>query len=417
MGNQHGNDLAALIVFDQPFYYSGEVVSGSVNFNVNYNHGIRDVAINIVGKETTHWTSKMISSHERGRYEEMYEKKDPLLNNSTLVNHGEKTLFKNYLSLGTLPLNGGQYSFPFRVLLQSNLPSSFEYIDDRFNCSIVYYAECEITKSNNEKYTIYKSFLVRQPNSVFNYNLSMNNSGDISDWCSSKGKASVEAKTTKSNFSWGENASFSVKVDNSNCTLKAESIKLSLTQTLNFKSEGVGYEYLSREICGREEPINCEGNSTKETTITLNLTDLNNPTKNYISKSRNLNYFDNQNDLSSLISSVKGNLISCEYNLNILVKWEGCRCCDAIPPLYFPIIIYPSEFRYNIDMYKPNNWNPQVMNTAGENSNKNNTNSGGMMSGGYDPVTSNSGGMMSGGYDPQANNKGGMMSGGYDPQA
>ena len=137
-----------------------------------------------------------------------------------------------FSNLGSL-FNGGQYTFPFQFLLPQGLPSSFEYITNDVNCSIAYYGELRITRGDGSSVTQYKSFFVRQAVNSLNYSQEKISTGNISDWCSSKGNATFKSGVQDSSYTWGNIAKCYLDIDNSQCQLPVKSVKASLIQKLN----------------------------------------------------------------------------------------------------------------------------------------------------------------------------------------
>lgn len=411
MGNQI--ETGVVIALDKPYFYSGQDVTGAVYVNLAHNHNIREISLNVTGRENTSWlkSTTYLSKTDLQRIDEFEAKEieqGRTVNNRVRKN-GERVVFSLLNSFGSVPFGSGQYSFPFKFYLPAGLPSSFEYIDEVFNCSITYWAECRATKRDGTQQVFKNMFFVRTPKEVFNYPLTQSSFAEVSNWCSNKGKSGFSASINASSFSWLDVAQIKLDFDNTLSQIAITGFSVGLTQKLNFKSNNDDNEFLTRRLTSQIMGLNVNPGEKGSSNIILTLKDDDNVTQKYASESKNNELIQgNSFSIANIISTVKGNLISNEYYIVIDINFEGVQCCSGPGALTFPILIYAKEIDFNLNSLKPNNWNPQVINTSTS------TVPSGGMSGGFDAKGGMSGGM-SGGYD--AGQQGGMaggMSGGYD---
>ena len=258
-------------------------------------------------------------------------------------------------------LTNGQYTIPFQFLLPTGLPSSFEYIDETINCSIVYYGEVKIKKLGGSEIKFTKAFIIRQPTSTFNYPQQQISSGEISNCCSSAGNAAFKVSVNGSGFSWGSMAKFYLEIDNTKCSLAANSAKITLIQKINITNISGDIEYKNKNISHMSIPLFCGPNEIKSQNIDFLLSNIGNPTIMNSNKSNNALLYDDTSITEKLTSTVKGNLIANEYFVSVEVYYYGTRCCDGPQQLSFPIAIYPEELFTNTNQPLPKHWDPQVM--------------------------------------------------------
>jgi hypothetical protein len=189
------------------------------------------------------------------------------------------------------------------------------------------------------------------------------------------------------------------------------------------------------------------------------MTDHRNPTLSHLEKCKHRKYFRDPNHAAKLQASTKSMLIECSYHITASTEFNGCLCCSGYPSIDIPVVIYIPEIYADINSFRPQNWNPQVMpmyqiNIPAEqvgyssnmdmgynnnmNANYNSQNIGmnsyvppqqnnfnnyqqgtGMITTSYEPIqvnyTQQNTGMITTSYEPIQVNNGGMMTGGVEP--
>ena len=181
------------------------------------------------------------------------------------------------------------------------------------------------------------------------------------------------------------------------------------------------------------------------TNLELRMSDNNNPVLRHLDKCNHRHLFRDASQVAKLQATVKSRMIECGYFLRATTEFDGIMCCSGIPTIDIPVLIYIPEVFYDVNQFRPNNWNPQVMpmyqvniptaehlgisdgianvnvNFNG-NTQTNNQSSSAMMQTSFEPIKNNEDNMMiSGGTQPLqmtlnfAANNGGMMSGGTEP--
>ena len=113
---QSTNDYAQIYMqLDRPFYYAGEEIQGTVYLYVLNIFPIDKLMLRIKGLEKTSWET------------EKTETKDNLTQTIQVQHKGKNTVLDATCPLFAFTTLGpGQYSFPFKYRLDSNLPGTFE---------------------------------------------------------------------------------------------------------------------------------------------------------------------------------------------------------------------------------------------------------------------------------------------------
>ena len=110
------------INFEKPLkvFFSGEEVRGQVLMNLSSQKNFRKIKLEIVGRGEVHWTESRTVSRTDS---------DGNRTSETVYDHyrsSEKYFQQEFVLHHGPGLPPGQHVLPFRVLLPSNLPSSFE---------------------------------------------------------------------------------------------------------------------------------------------------------------------------------------------------------------------------------------------------------------------------------------------------
>uniref|UniRef100_A0A2P2ICZ4 Beta-arrestin2 n=1 Tax=Hirondellea gigas TaxID=1518452 RepID=A0A2P2ICZ4_9CRUS len=94
-----------------PVYFSGQQVSGHVYINVSSVTPLKELVVSVKGNSLVNWNERHGKSTYVYRAEEIY------FNTSTIVWNGADYDSK---------MQGGDFKFPFSIVLPGNIPSSFE---------------------------------------------------------------------------------------------------------------------------------------------------------------------------------------------------------------------------------------------------------------------------------------------------
>jgi hypothetical protein len=70
--------------------------------------------------------------------------------------------------------------------------------------------------------------------------------------------------------------------------------------------------------------------------------------------------FQDTSSVGRLQSSVKSQLVECKYYIKVYASYDACVCCFR-PSIEFPVMIYIPDVIKNIQIYRPQVWEPKVM--------------------------------------------------------
>ena len=109
-----------------PIYYSGENLNGSVLIRIKENLKINCVRLLIKGEARVHWTETQSSG--KTRHTRHYNGYETYLNVDLVLVAKQPNL--------DLVLTPGDYTYPFSIILPSNLPTCFEHVYGRIRYSL-----------------------------------------------------------------------------------------------------------------------------------------------------------------------------------------------------------------------------------------------------------------------------------------
>jgi len=257
----------------------------------------------------------------------------------------------------------GQYVYPFSFMLPAHLPGSFEYYDQDNTAYIKYILEARALSSASVNHIKNEILLiVRQSPQYFQYPTKLSDTKDISTWCCmSKGSSTLNISYEKNYYCPEEKVNVICELDNTRCTLKANCIKLALIQTITLQDKKNRTKYLSRKLA--ESRYTGVYNAGQENTRTLELvlSDTSNPVRQHIDRCGHHYLFKEKSLISMLQATVKSSLIECKYHFHVTADYDSMLCCSGKPTIDIPIIMYIPDIRPNMQLYQPNNWNPQLM--------------------------------------------------------
>ncbi|CEM24006.1 unnamed protein product [Vitrella brassicaformis CCMP3155] len=164
MGNASGVNVQT----DQQNYGAGDEVTGRVNLQVESPTQVKGVFLKVSGFErVTVWETYTVTEGTGDNAKQVQKTR-------THTNRNDFFKVEVPVAQGLSHLDRGQYSYPFRFMLPSTLPGSFELSDrvhgDRYNCEIVYKVKGKVVRpgmfkadlKDTKKLTVYQ----RMPPSV-----------------------------------------------------------------------------------------------------------------------------------------------------------------------------------------------------------------------------------------------------------
>lgn len=247
MGSSHTNNKynGGVIQFEQPFYYPGNHVQGTIYLNIMDMFTTKGVELDIKCVEGV----KAIEQHQRQEVIEGQIK--TVTDNQEFKDKQVLFQIKNFLPNFQSNISIGQYAYPFSFVIPAHLPGSFEYYTDNISAYIKYQVKVKILPFNDKDKVLKFStiLIVRQTPSTFNYPQNLTDTKRITTWCFfDKGTATLNASYQKNFFAKDEIIQMQCNLDNTRCMLDSTAIRLQLFQKITLRIKGTSVKYFTRLV-------------------------------------------------------------------------------------------------------------------------------------------------------------------------
>ena len=213
------------ITYDKPYFYQGDQVSGRINLNVTGTYPASFLKLTIKGVEKIEHSLNSLPASDApssANNNKKTEKRNPIPKNEALL--------YTFKDSKILP---GQYSYPFKFSLDSRIPTSFKYQDEKCKAQI-YYKIKAILESKQCNLVKKKIFQVAQNVLNESKNETFIGKTQISSCCNDEGFFVVNFLNTKATYSLNEDENIKINLDLSNCHNDAIVVTVRLLQDLSF---------------------------------------------------------------------------------------------------------------------------------------------------------------------------------------
>ena len=392
------NENKIYIKTDRNFYFSGDTISGKIFIDITELINSKGVQLTIKGKEILQSnleSNNSDSSSSENEDEEDYEKKDKN-NNNNITNSSSNIMFKTTKSTSSyqppkfnnnnknssiknsindnnnnnelnynddieifksktfipVSLNNyikqGKYILPFESKLPNNIPGTFLLNTSNIFCEIFYTIKAKLINSNNDILKCSIPIIIREKENNFNYKNTMKKINDIGNCGCGKGTTKIEASFPLGFINIGKTFQIKVNIDNKKCDVDGSNILINVYQKIILHPNKKDKKEIYNEISYYETENKIKANEEFNDLITFNNNCKFNSIKNLDIKSYMFKLFPEKNKLLNLYSTVKSEIIQCEYEFSITVTYTSWNV-DEIN-LIIPVILYPNDNIFkNID--------------------------------------------------------------------
>ena len=264
--------------------------------------------------------------------------------NVNITSLGKKQLnIKEQLNLKTdyVYLKRDSYQFFFSYQLSEFLAPSFELFTEKSRMTIRYILKAQVIFNDyqveNEIITeifirICSQFLIADKREKFEINRQINQYGIIN-----KGNCKCSVYLNKTNFHCNDIVPITIKIDNINCNLNANLIKIVLLRCLEYKKNDNVIETEIQKYNKFSYNINVQKGKVGVFRYEINLKDTNQLfyENKYIS-----NIYGNNNiDWNFFLTTCNGKLIVCNYQIKVSVYFDSFVTFKSRPRVICPIAI------------------------------------------------------------------------------
>ncbi len=359
------------IAINKDFYYESQVIEGDIFLDSRQNIIITDIALTL--KQMECWLYK---ESDNNVFSE--------INNNVI--HEQNANIKQILgsSSQNVALSSGSYRFPFKFYIPKNLQPSFEYPQKNRAAYIRYILSAELV-SPQIKATASKYILIKSRPIVIQHQVRHEDEKNI--WTMGivpRGSCKIAVFTVSNNYRINDIIPITVDVYNENCKNDVKNIKISIKRVLTFVDKQKK-AYKSEETFYRESyEVNVAAGTKNSFHYDIQLRD--SELKGF-SYNKQMNPYQNLEDLNLLLPTLKSSLIACEYTIKVTAYFSVFTPHDCRPRVELPLFVtaqtiddYKTEQRQNeIDGVKNNkstfgNYSQIGQGNYGNNPNYNNNN-------------------------------------------
>ena len=320
------------IAINKDFYYESQAIEGDIFLETRQNIIITDIALSL--KQMECWLYK---ESDHNVFSEI---------NNNIV-HEQNANIKQILgsSSQNVALNSGSYRFPFKFYLPKNLQPSFEYPQKNKAAYIRYILNAELV-SHQIKATASKYILIKSRPIVIQHQV--RHEDDKAIWTMGivpRGNCKIAVFTVSNNYRINDIIPITVDVYNENSKNQVKYIKITFKRFITFIDKNKNRFHFFNTFYRDNYEVNVPAGKNKSFHFDIQLRD--NELKG-LSYDKEMNPYQNLNDLNLLLPTLKSSLISCEYTIKVTAYFSIFTPHNCRPRVELPLFISAQ----NIDDYK-----------------------------------------------------------------
>lgn len=216
----------------------------------------------------------------------------------------------------------------------------------------------------------YKQVLiVREQGDTYQTNINQSQTNNVKTWCCmDQGPSTVEVNFEKNVFEPTDVCKAIVNVNNSQCNLNINHVRLAIEQELRLKtSAGGGFGSHSINETFTLQNSNYPGVAARSADKEPRLLQVDLKTIKYVVAATRKKKgvvkalsVEDRYMLENIAANCKGRLISNQYFLTVRCDFAGCTCCSQTPVCRVPITIVPIINPQVWGYQQPQDFSPQV---------------------------------------------------------
>lgn len=271
----------------------------------------------------------------------------------------------------TVPmLMPGDYTIPFQFALPQGIPSSIMFQgtgQKRPKAKVKYCIKAILRNQRDESMMKYKQVLiVREQGDAYQTNINQSQTNNVKTWCCmDQGPSTVNVNFEKNVFEPTDVCKATVNVNNSQCNLNINHVRLAIEQDLRLTtSPGGGHSNNETFVLQNQDypGVAARGADKEPRPLEVDLKQI----KYVVAASRKKKGVDkplsveDRYMLENIAANCKGRLITNQYFLTVRCDFAGCTCCSRTPVCRIPITIVPIINPQVWGYQQPQDFSPQV---------------------------------------------------------
>ena len=338
----------------KPFYYPGEQILGSIYIEFFESINCNLISIISKGKQYIKINRKNIS-REVEEYEDSFDEeneeeektpenkdKNNNNNNKNFENIDEtKTIFKyeRKIKINNNYLSKGKYTFPFEVEIPENIPPSFLYIDNNIYFEIIYTIKIKFEGMNIYNQTM--PIIIRQKEKLFNYPKNNEYKKILGECCWERGETTIKISPLEKYNLSNNKINLNILINNEQCGLPGTPLNLEIYKKIIFFPKDKLKKLHKTKLVGKAKgikSISARKNFNEDISIKMK--------ENRIlpfnkERTKAYKYFKNKNIIEYLTTSIKSDLVICEFDVYVESQFFGWFKEEL--GVFNKILVYPPE--------------------------------------------------------------------------
>ena len=325
--NDNHNQMAQLmIVTNKDYYYKDEILEGNIILDCFSSISLNEISISLYLKEG--WIIQETSTTKYG------EKNNQLLSKFDL---GIDKYINDKNEIKIIP--PGKYTFPFTIELSNYLQPSFEYPLPNRTAFLRYLLETEII-SNDLKLKKNKYILIKGSPILLETPKIFSSITNVHKWGLLDGGTTIlKVSYKKNNYTIDELVPLNIEIDNIRGKLKVKECKVRIIRSIEFsKLDKNSFEKypLEKTIYSKVFWSEVLPNSRRRFLFQTELKDKDLIDFNYCGEN---NLYPEIKDINILLPSIEGNIIKCEYRIQVSLYFDNFVTSGYRPRVVLPISI------------------------------------------------------------------------------
>ncbi len=304
-------------------YYPLDILQGTVNLRISNPITCRDIEIEVFCFEAYQYPTNNKLSLKTS------------LGKIPLDIKKQLKLDKDYVYL-----KPDSYQFVFSFPLNEFLQPSFEHFssDSRMTLRYILQAQVIFDEYQAEKeiltevyFRVFSQFLIPDKKERFLCLKNINQYGLFN-----QGNCKCYAYLYKSNFHVNDVIPITIKIDNLNCQLTVNLIKITLIRMLNYKKDKNVVNTETQKFNRYKFDVNVKKGKVGIFRYEINLKDTN---QLFFENKQFYNLYGNNNDWNMFLTTCKGELIECQYQIKVSFYFKNFVSFKSRPRIIIPIAI------------------------------------------------------------------------------
>ena len=233
-------------------------------------------------------------------------------------------------------LNKGRYTFPFELESPENIPGSFLYIDKKVYAEIYYSLKVKLNKIMLKEVV---PIVIRQRESIFNYERTTQFEKSILGCCCDNNKAIIKASTESKYYLSNDEVRLNINIDNKNNDIFGSPLNVELYQRIILFPKDKFKKIKITNIVGEHQgkkTIRSHKNYHKNISFHIKKLEC---SYDKLNESKAIKHYKHKDVISFLNSSINSDLIICEYEAYAGVQFPNWN--DQELGVFISVLIYP----------------------------------------------------------------------------